>query len=119
MPPLWPGRVRSREGHRSWEGKRGWRGQGTGCCMAGTPSERVWTCPSGWAARASARAGLRFNGHVHLEAWHQKEILACLEARLSRLQCCHRVVDEGEILFILNIHSRGHSGHPAVDVLGG
>lgn len=46
----------------------------------------------------SAGAGL--GSKVHLEAWHQKGILACLEARLSRLQRSHRLTDGGEIHFI-------------------
>lgn len=36
----------------------------------------------------SARPGL--GSHVHLEAWHQKGILACLEARAAALSQTYR-----------------------------
>lgn len=67
--------------------------------------------------------GLGSSGHAHLEAWHQMEILACLETRFSRLPRTYRLVDGREMHFILNIWSTAqHTSRwmsLLLDVLGG
>lgn len=72
---------------------RGWGAQG----LHGRDTFRgVCTCP---------QPGLGLAPMATFTWKHQKEILACLEARLCRLQHSHRLVDGGEIHFMLNIYS--------------